>query len=100
MAKSREAFLKKVAPQVRKAGQARGKEIVLGQVLRSFRQGQHIPQAVVAEAMGVTQPAIARLEKQKDVKLSTLQALAESMGGELVVGIRHKGKVFDLIGAK
>lgn len=100
MTKTREGFLKTAPTTVRKAGQKRAREIVLGQVLRSFRKGQQIPQTVVAEAMGISQPAVSRLERQNDLKLSTLKALARSMGGELVVSIRHGGKIFDLIPAR
>ena len=97
MAKNHAEFMKRVKPKVRKAAEQRAKEIILGQLLRNFREGRHIPQVVVAEAMGLKQPAIARLEKQKDVKLSTLQSFAKSMGGELVVGIKHEGKLFELL---
>jgi len=48
--------------------------------------------------MGLKQPAIARLERQRDVKLSTLQQWAAATGGELVLGVRRQGKVSELVG--
>ena len=97
MAKNHADFMKRVNPKIRKAAEKRAKQIILGQVLRSYREGRRIPQATIAAAMGLKQPAIARLEKQSDVKLSTLRAFAKSFGAELVVGIRHEGEVFDLL---
>jgi transcriptional regulator with XRE-family HTH domain len=40
-------------------------------------------QADLAEALSLNQPAISRFEKREDVKISTLTAYLEAMGGRL-----------------
>jgi hypothetical protein len=57
-----------------------------------------IPKAEIAERMGLKQPAIARLERQSDFKLSTLQEWAVATGGELILAVRRRGKLSQLVG--
>ena len=92
--------MKLVKPNVRKAAKVRAEEIILGQFLRACREENQMSQAAIAEAMGLKQPAIARMETQKDMKLSTLQAFAKSVGGELIINIRRQGAVYELVAGK
>lgn len=99
MAKSHADFLNKFIPkEQRSAVKRRSDAIIIGQLLRMMREKQKLSQADVAERMGLKQPAIARLERQRDVKLSTLQEWASATGGELVLGVRHQGKTLGLVG--
>jgi DNA-binding XRE family transcriptional regulator len=99
MAKSHAEFLKKFIPQDQRAAvKRRSDEIVIGQVLRMMREQRNLSQAKVAQRMGLKQPAIARLERQSDVKLSTLQEWATATGGELVLAVRRHGKLSQLVG--
>lgn len=99
MAKSHAEFLKKFVPQDQRAAvKRRSDAIVIGQVLRMLREERKLSQADIAERMGLKQPAIARLERQKDVKLSTLQDWASATGGELVLAVRRKGRLSQLVG--
>lgn len=99
MAKSCAEFLKKFIPRDQRAAvKRRSDAIVIGQVLRMMREQRHLSQADVATRMGLRQPAIARLERQSDVKLSTLQEWAMATGGELVLAIRRQGKLSKLVG--
>jgi transcriptional regulator with XRE-family HTH domain len=99
MAKSHAEFLRKFIPQDQRAAvKRRSDSIVIGQVLRTMREERKLSQADVAARMGLKQPAIARLERQRDVKLSTLQEWATATGGELVLAVRRRGKLCELVG--
>lgn len=99
MAKSHAEFVKKFIPQDRRAAvKRRSDAIVIGQLLRILREKQNLSQAQIALRMGLKQPAIARLERQRDVKLSTLQEWAAATDGELVLSVRRHGKLSQLVG--
>lgn len=99
MAKNHSDFVDRLIPKDQRAAvKRRSDSIVIGQVLRMMREKRKMSQAELAERMGLKQPAIARLEGQRDVKLSTLQEWATATGGELVLGVRHRGKTSTLVG--
>ena len=89
MAKNHAEFLNKFIPKDQRDAVKRHPDaIVIGQVLRMMREKRKLSQAEIAERMGLKQPAIARLERQSNVKLSTLQEWAVATGGELVLAVR------------
>ncbi|HEY8668080.1 MAG TPA: helix-turn-helix transcriptional regulator [Tepidisphaeraceae bacterium] len=99
MAKNHAEFLNTFIPKDQRAAvRRRSDAIVIGQVLRMMREQRKMSQADIAERMGLKQPAIARLERQRDVKLSTLQEWAMATGGELVVAVRRQGRTSQLVG--
>jgi DNA-binding XRE family transcriptional regulator len=99
MAKNHADFLNRFIPADQHAAvKRRSDAIVIGQLLRIMREGEELSQADVAKRMGLKQPAIARLERQRDVKLSTLREWAVATGGELVLAVRRRGKTFELVG--
>jgi DNA-binding XRE family transcriptional regulator len=99
MAKSHAEFLEKFIPKdQRRAVKRRSDAIVIGQLLRMMREKQKMSQTDIAGRMGLKQPAIARLERQRDVRLSTLQEWAAATNGELVLAIRSHGRIFKLVG--
>ena len=53
--------------------------------LAEIRKGRKVSQAAVAEALGIGQMQISRLEKRKDPRLSTIERTIAAMGGELTV---------------
>ena len=54
-------------------------------LLEELRKAEFLSQAALARRMGVSQPAIAQLESQDDVQVSTLQRLVEALGGVLEI---------------
>jgi DNA-binding XRE family transcriptional regulator len=99
MAKSHAEFLERFVPKDQRASVKRHSgAIVIGKMLRLVREKQKMSQADIAERMGLRQPAIARLERQRDIKLSTLQDWAAATGGELVLAVRRHGKLSQLVG--
>jgi transcriptional regulator with XRE-family HTH domain len=72
-----------------KAIEARGKELIAKvrrrMTLAELRKGRKISQATVAQALGIGQMQISRLEKRKDPRLSTMQRTVAAMGGHLTL---------------
>jgi DNA-binding XRE family transcriptional regulator len=53
--------------------------------LAQLREGRALTQEVLAEAMGVTQANISRIEHQRDLYLSTLGNYISALGGRLEI---------------
>jgi len=53
--------------------------------LNELRNARGLSQKVLAEALHIQQPAIAKMEKRADMYISTLRSHIEAMGGELEV---------------
>ncbi len=64
--------------------------------LEMARKARKVSQKQLAAALRVSQPAIAKMEHEEDMKLSTLKRLVEGMGGTLRVeaefpdGVSHR----------
>ncbi|HEX6747917.1 MAG TPA: helix-turn-helix domain-containing protein [Longimicrobium sp.] len=56
---------------------------ILAMELHELRRARDISQEQLAERLGTRQPNVSKLERRKDVRLSTLRAAIEAMGGEL-----------------
>jgi DNA-binding transcriptional regulator YiaG len=73
----------------RKRVEARGAELVAKirrrMTLAELRKGQKISQAAVADALGIGQMQISRLEQRRDPRLSTVQRTVAAMGGKLTM---------------
>jgi len=55
--------------------------------LGELRQGRKITQKEVAEALGVTQANVSRIEREDDLRLSTLEKYAAALGGRLEIHV-------------
>ena len=68
---------------------ARGNELLEGvqrrMTLSQIRKGRKISPAKMAEALGIGQMQISRLEKRRDPRLSTMQRTVAAMGGHLTM---------------
>ena len=73
----------------RKAIEARGAELLAKverrMTLAEMRKRRKLSQATMAEALGIGQMQISRLEQRKDPRLSTMQRTVEAMGGSLTM---------------
>lgn len=72
--------------------QARIKEMsdvmILEVGLQMMREELQLSQQQVADAMGISQPAITKLEQRgNDLKLATLKRYVEAMGGKLSLDV-------------
>jgi DNA-binding XRE family transcriptional regulator len=91
MAKSFDEMLGNVSPAVRKAALAKAErykaEMRAADVVKTIRAAAKLGQREMADAIGVTQPAIAKMERQADIKLSTLMAVVKAAGGTLRIQV-------------
>ena len=95
MAKSFDELAEKtMTPAQRKTAKDRARELLEEMLISELRQLSGLTQADLAEAMGVSQPAVAKLERQDDIQVRTLHRLVEALGGELELVARFpKGTV-------
>ena len=86
MAKSFDELVKRTTTKKTQAKAARRTQQLLGEMLLSeVRQLTGKSQQQVAEALGIKQPSLSKLEKQADMQISTLQKIVKALGGELQV---------------
>lgn len=71
---------------------ARTNELLLAARLEELRRSRKISQRELASRMQVSQPAIAKMEREPDMKLSTLQRFADGLGGRLKVEIEFQAE--------
>ncbi|EKT7908714.1 XRE family transcriptional regulator [Escherichia coli] len=63
-------------------------EMILEVGLQLMREELQLSQKQVAEAMGISQPAVTKLEQRgNDLKLATLKRYVEAMGGKLSLDV-------------
>lgn len=63
-------------------------EMILEVCLQMMREELQLSQKQVAEAMGISQPAVTKLEQRgNDLKLATLKRYVEAMGGKLSLDV-------------
>ena len=63
-------------------------EMILEVGLQMMREELQLSQKQVAEAMGISQPAVTKLEQRgNDLKLATLTRYVEAMGGKLSLDV-------------
>ena len=86
-------ILNRLTPEQRAEIDARAARMIAEESnLREVRESVSRSQAQVAEALGVEQAAVSRLERRADMYVSTLRRLIRAMGGELDVVARFPGR--------
>jgi plasmid maintenance system antidote protein VapI len=95
MAKSFDELVARTTTRkVRAAAKKRADQLLGEMLLSDLRQLTGKTQKDVAEALGIKQPTLARMERQRDIRLTTLGKVVEALGGDLEVLVRlPKGKV-------
>jgi predicted transcriptional regulator len=53
--------------------------------LKDMRKALRITQAEMAEAMGISQDGVSRIERRSDLRLSTIRSYIEALGGSLTL---------------
>lgn len=64
--------------------------------LEQIREGLGISQEELASVLDVQQPAISKLVRRSDMKVSTLRDLIAAMGGELQITASFPGGSFEI----
>lgn len=63
-------------------------ELLLESGLAQLRQDLELSQKDLAQALGISQPAVAQIEQRgNELKLSTLKRYVETMGGKLSLAV-------------
>lgn len=61
--------------------------------LQEIRQHKNVTQKDLAELLGIEQANVSRMERRKDMKLSTLNEYIEALGGKLQINAIFAEKV-------
>jgi transcriptional regulator with XRE-family HTH domain len=95
MAKSFDALVRRTTTKKTQARAARRTQELLAELLLSeIRQLTGKSQHQVAQALGIKQPSLSKLEKQTDMQISTLLKIVKALGGELEIHAKFpKGAV-------
>ena len=84
----------KMSDESRARAHALYEKMVAEMALHELRRARGISQEKLAEALGIKQPNVAKMEKRADIYISTLRATIEAMGGTLdIVACFPDGKV-------
>jgi DNA-binding XRE family transcriptional regulator len=75
----------KMSPERRAKIAQKVKEALVEMPLNELRKACGLSQQMLAEALHIQQPAIAKLEKRTDMYVSSLRSHIKAMGGELEV---------------
>jgi transcriptional regulator with XRE-family HTH domain len=95
MAKSFDSLVRRTTTKRTRDRAAKRTKELLGELLVSeLRQLAGKSQREIAAKLGIKQPSIAKIEKQTDMQISTLEKIVNTLGGELEVLARFpKGAV-------
>ena len=89
MAKSFEELVKRTTTKrTRQLAAARTRELLGELLLSEIREQAGRSQQQVADALGIKQPSLSKLERQSDMQISTLRRIVNALGGELEVSAR------------
>ena len=86
MAKSFDDLIKRVASKkVSARWQALASKYLNEMFLSELRKTRGLSQQVVADALGIKQPSLSKVENQSDMQISTLQRFLETLDAKLVL---------------
>jgi len=77
-----------LSPERRAKIDAEVKKAMAEMPLNELRNARGLSQQMLAEALQIQQPAIAKIEKRTDMYISTLRSHIRAMGGELDIVAR------------
>jgi transcriptional regulator with XRE-family HTH domain len=89
MAKSFDELVERtVTKKTRQRAASRARELLGELLLSEIRERAGKSQQQLADALGIKQPTLSKLEKQSDIQISTLRRIVKALGGELEVSAR------------
>ena len=81
-------MMAKLPPERQARIHERTQELILEMGLSQIREDLELSQKELAEALGISQPAVAQIEQRgNELKLSTLKRYVETMGGKLKLAV-------------
>ena len=75
----------KMTPEAKAKSKKLVEKAIAEMPLNELRIAKGLSQKMLAEALNIQQPAIAKLEKRTDMYVSTLRSHIEAMGGSLEI---------------
>lgn len=94
MAKNFKELRSKMSEGARARSEAKAQILLSEMALSELREAVNLTQESLAEALGVKQASISKMERRSDMYLSTLRKIIEAMGGKLeIVAIMPDGPV-------
>lgn len=88
MAKNFSALKAALSPESQSKVTQKTEQMLQEMPLHELRQARGLSQKMMAEALHIQQPAVAKIEKRTDMYLSTLRSHIQAMGGELEIVAR------------
>ncbi len=85
MARKFSELTKKMSARDRAEIKARSAKLLAELPLEQLRSALSLTQTNMAQALGVNQSAVSKIEKRTDMYLSTLRSYVEAMGGSLEI---------------
>ncbi len=85
MARKFSELTKKMSVRDRAEIKARSAKLLAELPLEQLRSARSLTQTNMAQALGVNQSAVSKIEKRTDMYLSTLRSYVEAMGGSLEI---------------
>ena len=83
MARSFSELREKMPAQRRHRNKAAAHQMMAEMLLAEIRRQTGRTQTELAEALGIQQPSLSKLESQEDMQISTLRRIVEALGGDL-----------------
>lgn len=96
MARNFKELRDKMSPERQARSNAKAKAMMAEMVLAEIRRESNMTQTELAQAMGVSQPALSKLESQDDMQISTLRRIIHALGGELEMVVKMPGRTIKL----
>jgi predicted XRE-type DNA-binding protein len=75
----------KMSPEARERSERLAEKALAEMPLQELRNARGLSQKMLAGALGIQQPAVAKMEKRADMYISTLRSHIEAMGGQLEI---------------
>jgi transcriptional regulator with XRE-family HTH domain len=94
MARNFKELRDKMSPERRVRVEEQAREMMVEMLLAEIRKESGLTQVDLAEALGIKQPSLSKLEAQDDMRISTLRRIIKALGGELeLVARMPKGTI-------
>lgn len=78
----------KMSPESRKLSEAKSQEMMAEMALSEIRKLLGFNQTELAEALGIKQASISKMERQQDMSISTLDKIIQALGGQLELTVK------------
>ncbi len=82
----------KMSPESKARVAARVREANAEMLLAELRKQADMSQADLAEALGIQQPNVSKLEYEDDMQISTLRKIVKALGGSLRISVDVPGR--------